>query len=70
MLKVCYRVLYSFEIVHILCNKSLYLHHTAIVFFMTSIGREIACLFGVFCPTRDFLTHLETSPLPVKGSKF
>ena len=28
------------------------------------------CLFGVFPPTREFLTHLETSPLPVKGCKF
>ena len=28
-----------------------------------------ACLFGVFRPTREFFTHLETSPLPVKGCK-
>ena len=28
------------------------------------------CLFGVFRPTREFFTHLETSPLPVKGCKF
>ena len=26
------------------------------------------CLF--VCPTREFFTHLETSPLPVKGCKF
>ena len=28
------------------------------------------CLFGVFRPNRKFFTHLETSPLPVKGYKF
>ena len=29
------------------------------------------CLFvSSFCPTREFFTHLETSPLPVKGCKF
>ena len=27
------------------------------------------CMFGV-CPTREFFTHIETSPLPVKGCKF
>ena len=27
--------------------------------------------FGCFlCPTREFFTHMETSPLPVKGCKF
>ena len=28
------------------------------------------CLFGDFSTTREFLTHLETSQLPVKGCKF
>ena len=28
------------------------------------------CLFGVYSPTREFFTHMETSPLPVKGCKF
>ena len=28
------------------------------------------CLFGVFRPIREFFTHMETSPLPVKGCKF
>ena len=28
------------------------------------------CLFGVLRPTREFLTHFETSPLPAKGYKF
>ena len=28
------------------------------------------CLFGVNRPTRKFFTHMETSPLPVKGCKF
>ena len=27
------------------------------------------CLFGVFRPTREFFTHMETSPLPVKGCR-
>ena len=27
-------------------------------------------LFGVLRPTREFFTHLETSPLPVRGCKF
>ena len=27
-------------------------------------------LFGVFRPTREFFTHIETSPLPVNGCKF
>lgn len=31
MLNVCYIMLYSFEIIHILCNKSLYLHQTVFV---------------------------------------
>ena len=28
------------------------------------------CLFVVNRPTRKFFTHMETSPLPVKGCKF
>ena len=28
------------------------------------------CLFGVFCPIREFLTNMETSPLPMKDDKF
>ena len=28
------------------------------------------CLFGVLHPTREFFTHMETSPLPVKDCKF
>ena len=28
------------------------------------------CFFGVFRPTREFFTRMETSPLPVKGCKF
>ena len=27
----------------------------------------VLCLFGVYRPTQEFFTHLETSPLPVKG---
>ena len=32
-------------------------------------SRLIVC-FGFFCPTGEFFTHMETSPLPVKGCKF
>ena len=28
------------------------------------------CLLGVYRSTREFFTHMETSPLPVKGCKF
>ena len=28
------------------------------------------CLFGVYCPTWEFFTDMETSPLPVKCCKF
>ena len=28
------------------------------------------CLFGGFRPTWEFFTHMESSPLPVKGCKF
>ena len=28
------------------------------------------CVFGVYRHTRDCFTHMETSPLPVKGYKF
>ena len=34
---------------------------------------DICCFqlifFGIFCPTPEFFTLMETSPLPVKGSK-
>ena len=28
------------------------------------------CLFGLYRPIREFFTHMETPPLPVKGYKF
>ena len=28
------------------------------------------CMFGVYCPTREFFAHMETSTLPVRGCKF
>ena len=34
------------------------------------INLQKVCLFGDIRPTQDFFTHLETSPLPVKGCKF
>ena len=30
----------------------------------------VSLLFGVYRPTREFFTHTETLPLPVKGCKF
>ena len=30
----------------------------------------LVCLFGVYRPTQEFFTHMETSPLPAKGCKF
>ena len=30
----------------------------------------LVCWRGVYRPTREFFTHMETSPLPVKGCKF
>ena len=29
----------------------------------------LVCLFGVYRPTREFFTHVETSALPLKGFK-
>ena len=31
---------------------------------------SFVCLVGIFRPPREFFTHIETSPLPVKGYKF
>ena len=31
---------------------------------------DVVGLLGVFRPTREFFTHIETSPLPVKGCKY
>ena len=31
---------------------------------------EILCLFGFFRPSREIFTHMETTPLAVKGCKF
>ena len=33
-------------------------------------SRITVCLFKVFCPTREFFTHMETSQLPMEGFKF
>ena len=41
-----------------------YLHWTLGVMFL------FVCLFGVYRPIPEFFTHMETSPLPVKGCKF
>ena len=32
--------------------------------------KQVGLLFRVFRPTREYFTHLDTSPLPVKGYKF
>ena len=36
----------------------------------SSCLKWFVCLFGVFRPTREFFTNLETQPLPMKGCKF
>ena len=36
----------------------------------TKIGHIKVSLFGVFRPNQEVFTHMETSPLPVKGCKF
>ena len=41
------------------------LHHGSYLTFLDNV-----CLFGVYRPTREFFTHMETSPLPVKDCKF
>ena len=33
-------------------------------------GDDMICLFGVFRPTPEFFTHLETSSLAAKDCKF
>ena len=37
---------------------------------ITSLHIHVRLLFGVLRPTREFFTHLESSPFPVKGLKF
>ena len=40
---------------------------------VTCLGLKHAwfvCLFWVYHPTREFFTHMQTSPLPLKGCKF
>ena len=34
------------------------------------VGFFFFCSYGVYCPTIELFTHIETSSLPVKGSKF
>ena len=46
---------------HFLCNSFIECK-LEIMFFV--------CLFKVYRPTREFFTHMKTSPLPVKISKF
>ena len=43
-----------------------------IVKFITELGILFVFFFmwGLYRPTRDFFTHMETSPLLVKGCKF
>ena len=36
----------------------------------TRLYIDTVCLFGDFRPTGEFFTHMEMSPLPVKGFKF
>ena len=34
------------------------------------MSKLVSWLYGVYRPTREFFTHMETSPFPVKGCKF
>ena len=37
---------------------------------ITAANIEFFCFFMVFCLSREFFDHIETSPLPVKGCTF
>ena len=42
-------------------------------FFLKRVNvHDLVCLvlIGVYCPSREFFTHMEMSPLPMKGCKF
>ena len=54
-----YRTLCIVRVILVLALPSSWIQHLSDLFF------------GCFlCPTREFFTHMETSPLPVKGCKF
>ena len=61
---------------HVLSQVGLgkYIQHAEIMNYLLEIHvfttTVFVCLFGVYRPTREFFTHLETSLLPVKGCKF
>ena len=38
--------------------------------FLLYFGWLVGWMYGVYRPTREFFTLMETSPLPVKGCKF
>ena len=35
--------------------------------YILNLANLFVCFFGVYRPTREFFTHMETSKLPVKG---
>ena len=40
------------------------------MFFLKALHYMVLCLYGVYRPTREFFTHLETSPLPMRAANF
>ena len=44
-----------------------YSFHRVFAICMERIKIVYVCLFGVYRPTREFFTHMETSPLSVKA---
>ena len=38
-------------------------------FIVHTFSKFHVCLFGVFPPTQEFFTHMETSPLQMRGCK-
>ena len=43
---------------------------TFCMIYYVSCDYIFVCLFGVYRATREFFTHMETSPLSVQGCKF
>ena len=60
--------LYSIGRIHFMAGDNIASLHNESM-FDNNYGKSV-CLFGVFRSTREFFTHFEKSPLPVKGRKF
>ena len=51
-------------------TRSFHLYWEVIFFVNERLACLLVCLFRVCRPNREFFSHIETSPLPVKGCKF